>query len=69
MIQKLKLGNIEAKIITGDNIYIGVQTAKEARIIEENEKVLVVEGKEFFNEKYQATLISFNNNKVSEQRI
>ena len=41
---KLIQSNISPKIITGDNIYIAVETARRAGIIAEHEKVLYFEG-------------------------
>lgn len=35
-LNKLKRSNIETKMITGDNIYIAVETARRAGILEQN---------------------------------
>ena len=43
--ERLKISNIEAKIITGDNIYIAIETAIRCGILSKSEKVLVLEGK------------------------
>lgn len=44
-IEKLNLSDIESKMITGDNIYIAVETGYRARILKEGEKVLLLEGR------------------------
>jgi magnesium-transporting ATPase (P-type) len=41
----LKDSNIESKLITGDNLYIGVETAMRVGIINEDEKIVVIEGR------------------------
>ena len=40
--QRLRESNIETKIITGDSIYIAVETALRSGIIEENQKILLL---------------------------
>jgi magnesium-transporting ATPase (P-type) len=42
----LKLSGIESKIITGDNIYIAIETAVRCSIIGRAEELVVIEGKE-----------------------
>ena len=41
-IDKLNLSDIEPKMITGDNIYIAVETGYRAGILKEGEKVLLL---------------------------
>ena len=43
--ERLKQSNIETKIITGDNLYIAVETAIRSGILEEDGKIIVLEGK------------------------
>lgn len=43
--ERLKQSNIDTKIITGDNIYIAIETAIRCGILSENRKILVLEGK------------------------
>ena len=43
--KKLINANIKPKIITGDNIYIAVETARRAGILAPNEKIVFLEGK------------------------
>ena len=43
--RRLRESNIDTKIITGDNIYIAVETALRSGILEEKEKVILLEGK------------------------
>lgn len=40
----MKVSNISPKIITGDNIYIAVETAVRAGIISQNDQVVLLEG-------------------------
>lgn len=42
--EKLYESNIEPKMITGDNIYIAIETAGRAGIIRKDEPVLLLEG-------------------------
>ena len=42
---KLFESNIEPKMITGDNIFIGIETAVRSGIIKSNEPVILLEGK------------------------
>ena len=42
---KLKNSNIESKMITGDSLFIAVETAKRAGIIDKQEKVVFLQGK------------------------
>ena len=44
-INRLTNANIESKMITGDNIYIAVETARRAGILKPDEKVVFLEGK------------------------
>ena len=44
--ERLRQSNIETKIITGDNIYIAVETAIRSGILEEGSRVIILEGKE-----------------------
>ena len=37
--------NIEPKMITGDNIYIAVETARRAGILKSGDKVVLLEGR------------------------
>lgn len=43
--RKLIRANIEPKMITGDNIYIAIETARRAGILKGGEKIAVLEGK------------------------
>lgn len=43
-LHRLIKSNIEPKMITGDNIYIAVETARRAGILGINEKVVILEG-------------------------
>ena len=43
--QRLRESNIDTKIITGDNIYIAVETAFRSGILRDNERVILLEGK------------------------
>lgn len=42
---KLHLSNIEPKMITGDNILVGVETAVRCGMIKRSEPVILLEGK------------------------
>ena len=44
LIQKLEVANIESRIITGDNIYVAIETAMRCGILQ-NERVTIFEGK------------------------
>ena len=44
LIEKLKTANIESRIITGDNIYVAMETAMRCGILSD-EKVTVFEGR------------------------
>lgn len=41
----LKKANIDPKMITGDNIYIAIQTARRAGVINLNDEVILLEGR------------------------
>ena len=43
-IEDLHRANVEPKMITGDNIYIAVETGMRSRIIEKDEKVILLQG-------------------------
>ena len=45
LMNKLKQSNIESKIITGDNVFIAVETAIRCGLLGERDKVIVLEGK------------------------
>jgi P-type E1-E2 ATPase len=44
-VSELKDAGIDCKMITGDGIFIAVQTAVRAGIIHSKEKILVIEGR------------------------
>jgi P-type E1-E2 ATPase len=46
-IQTLASAGISTKIITGDNIYLGIQTAFATGMIANEKKVIVVEGSKY----------------------
>lgn len=45
MIQELIRSNIQPKMITGDNIYIAVESAKRAGILSSEDQIVFLEGK------------------------
>lgn len=49
--ERLKESSIKAKMITGDNIYIAIDTAIKSGILEKNKKVVILEGKNQRSEK------------------
>lgn len=48
-IDKLNESDIESKMITGDNIFIAVETGFRAGILRENEKIVLLEGRKQTN--------------------
>jgi len=46
-ITTLTEAEINTKIITGDNIFLGIQTAIFTGMIEQNDKVIVIEGRNY----------------------
>lgn len=45
-IELLREGGIDSRMITGDNIYIAIETAMRCNILRRGEEVSVIEGKE-----------------------
>jgi P-type E1-E2 ATPase len=43
-IKRLKEANIQTKMITGDNIFIGIETAMRAGILTREKDIVVIEG-------------------------
>ena len=71
---KLRESNIETKIITGDNIYIAVETALRSGILEEQQKVLLLEGKKQSGYKegkkvYTGNVLSKTGGVVKEEQV
>ena len=71
--KKLVNANIEPKMITGDNIYIAVETARRGGILKPHEKVVFLEGakQEHFNDSFHnhsnlMTLLKKNKSKLLE---
>ena len=72
--EKLRESNIDTKIITGDNIYIAVETALRSGILEEDQKVLLLEGKKQNSYKegkkvYEGTVLSKTKTVVKEEKV
>lgn len=73
-IQKLTDANIEVKVITGDNIYIAVETAIRTKILVEEEEVLLLQGAaQTFTRKeegsYVGELLSRKDNGIESRSI
>ena len=45
LIEKLKIANIESRMITGDNIFVAVETAIRCGILNSAEKITVFQGR------------------------
>ena len=72
--ERLRDSNIETKIITGDNIYIAVETAFRSGILQDDQKVLLLEGKkqEGYKEgkrEYEGIVLSKTNTVVNEENV
>lgn len=44
-IHRLELAGIQSKMITGDNVYIAIETAVRCGILERKDEVIVIEGR------------------------
>ena len=72
--QKLKESNIDTKIITGDNIYIAVETALRSGILQEDQKVILLEGKKQSwgkegKKTYEGIVLSKTSTVVKEEQV
>ena len=55
--KRIRVSGILSKIITGDNIYIAIETAQRAGIISPNEKIIIIEGENQKKDNVQSKLI------------
>jgi len=68
-VQTIVESNIRVKIITGDNIFVAVQTAMKLGIVREGQRVVVVEGQKTSKNSFAATTLVSYNGKVDENNI
>ena len=71
-IEHLNHANISPRIITGDNIYIAIETAMRCGILTRNQDVFVLEGCKQppeLNGVYQADILSFQNGDLDIRRM
>ena len=72
--QRLRESNIDMKIITGDNIYIAVETALRSGILLENYEVILLEGKKQSWEKegkktYEGIILSKTSTLIKQEKV